>query len=251
MNYIPIDEFEKTGLVRTFSTTVDKYGWRNTPERDAECYRRVARHFGLGQNQLVGFNLAHTSKVCAVDEKNGGEGVFFPSDKGDYDGIITDKKGLMLTTVSADCIPVFFLDPVKKAIGMIHSGWRGTAGGISAGAVMLMMETYGSDPSDIMAAFGPCICKECYEVSNSLKSEFLSGFSKAETDSFFKPSRPGHSLLDLTGAARSSLIRAGVRPENIIGQKHCTFHEDLFYSWRRQQKTGGEKNDFLSGIMLV
>ncbi|MBQ9387899.1 MAG: laccase domain-containing protein [Lachnospiraceae bacterium] len=251
MEFVSVPEFDRTGLVKTFSTTKDEFGWRNTPERDLICYRRVLSRYGLSEDRIVGFNLAHTSNVFAVTGENGGEGVFYPSDKGDYDGIITNEKGLMLTTIAADCAPVFLLDPVRRAIGMIHSGWRGTAGEISKKALILMQDSYGTDPADVMAAIGPCICGKCYEVSDDLRAEFSKNFSEEETEMIFTPVREGHSLLDLAMAISLSLTRAGVRKENVILPRHCTLHGGRFYSWRGQQKKGEPKNDFLSGIMLV
>ena len=77
------------------------------------------------------------------------------------DGMITNVPGICLVTFYADCVPLYFVDPVKKAIGLSHSGWRGTVGKIGKVTVEQMQKTYGSDPKDILAAIGPSICQDC------------------------------------------------------------------------------------------
>ncbi len=80
--------------------------------------------------------------------------------------------GLVLATFYADCVPLYFIDPVHKAVGLSHSGWRGTAAGIGQETVKRMQENYGSRPEDIYGAIGPSICQECYEVSKDVILEF-------------------------------------------------------------------------------
>ena len=92
-----------------------------------------------------------------------------PLDYSDVDGLVTDEPGLCLTTFYADCVPLFFLDPVKKVIGLSHSGWRGTVGKIGKKTVEVMRSEYGCHPEDILAAIGPSICQTCYEVSGVVK----------------------------------------------------------------------------------
>ena len=86
----------------------------------------------------------------------------------DVDGMITNVPGICLVTSYADCVPLYFVDPVKKAIGLSHSGWRGTVGKIGKNTVQLMQENFGSKPEDLLAAVGPSVCMDCYEVSEHL-----------------------------------------------------------------------------------
>lgn len=91
--------------------------------------------------------------------------------------MITNVPGLTLATFYADCVPLYFVDPVKRAIGLSHSGWRGTVGKIGKKTVERMEETYGSNPADIRAVIGPSICQDCYEVSVDVIDEFRQAFS--------------------------------------------------------------------------
>ena len=86
-------------------------------------------------------------------------------------------RGLVLATFYADCVPLYFVDPVHHAIGLSHSGWRGTVAKIGAVTVRKMQETYGTDPADVYAAIGPSICQECYEVSEDVILEFKKSFA--------------------------------------------------------------------------
>lgn len=141
----------------------------------------------------------------------------------------------MLCTVEADCTPVYLLDPVHMAIGMIHSGWRGTAARISTNAISLMEQTYGTRAGDMIAAIGPCICRDCYEVSEDLIEPFREGFGAETADTFFTPKGGGKYLLDLKSAVRKTLELSGVRSENIEDSGYCTCHDGMFYSWRKDQ----------------
>ena len=105
-------------------------------------------------------------------EGDKGKGIVKPKDYKEVDGFITNTKGLVLTTFYADCVPLFFVDPVQKAIGLSHSGWRGTAGEIGRKTVEKMGEAYGTKPKDLIAVIGPSICEKCYEVGLDVSKKF-------------------------------------------------------------------------------
>lgn len=92
--------------------------------------------------------------------------------------MITNVPGICLVTSYADCVPLYFVDPVKKAIGLSHSGWRGTVGKIGKNTVQLMQENFGSKPEDLLAAVGPSVCMDCYEVSEDVIEQFKEAFEK-------------------------------------------------------------------------
>jgi len=183
---------------------------------------------------MVRTKQLHSAGVRVITADNAGEGVIRPVTAEGFDAMVTDVPGLMLITVEADCVPVWLLDPVNRAVSMIHSGWKGTAGLISANAVRTMTETYGSDPSDILACIGPHICMDCYEVSDDLIPHFEEHFSCEDVRSFFRP-RGDKYLLDLNAAVRKTLTGAGILPEHIEDSGYCTFHSGKFYSWRRDK----------------
>ena len=114
----------------------------------------------------------HTTNVRVITEEDRGKGILRPQDYSDVDGMITNVPGIVLVTSYADCVPLYFVDPVRKAIGLSHSGWKGTVGHIGQKTVEKMHEVYGSEPKDIVAAIGPSICQSCYEVSDDVAEAF-------------------------------------------------------------------------------
>jgi YfiH family protein len=151
--------------------------------------------------------------------------------------------------VTADCVPVFLFDPVRRAVGLVHSGWRGTAECIAPKAAALLQEQYGSRPEDLLVCLGPHICGRCYEVGAELIPPFRASFSEAECGRFFPPAQaPGKYLLDLSEAIRLSLTRAGVPPEQIRSSGRCTFEDPRLCSWRRDKQ---KEERILSVIALL
>ena len=247
MKYITVKSFENTGLVHTVITTNENTNWAQGNEAALENYRALAAEFGITPAQMVRTWQVHSAGVRVVTKEQGGDFILNDKTAPETDGLITNEPGLMLCTLQADCVPVFLLDPVKKVIGMIHSGWKGTNGKISANAVRLMNETFGTDPADVMAAMGPCICGADYEVSADLKEAFLKNYPAEAVESFFKPKENGKYLLYLDKAVRYTLREIGVKDENIFDPEYCTVHSGLFPSYR---KSGGTNERMLTGIML-
>ena len=130
-----------------------------------ENYRRMAKAIGVENDSFVFSMQTHTTNIRVVTSKDKGKGLATPLDYSDVDGLVTDEPALCLTTFYADCVPLFFLEPVKKVIGLSHSGWRGTVGKIGKKTVEVMQSEYGCHPEDILAAIGPSICQTCYEVA--------------------------------------------------------------------------------------
>ena len=153
----------------------------------------------------------------------------------------------MLCTVEADCVPVYILDPKHPAIGMVHSGWKGTASHIVVRAIEKMMKTYGSKANDILVAFGPCICGNCYEVGSELRDEFAANYHADEIEAIFKPAQDDKYMLDLKKAIRISLKWTGIRGENIFDTGRCTKESADLCSWRRDNPV---MKSMLTGIML-
>ena len=253
MDYYSIKGFDNTGLVTTTFTSMGHGCWlSNNPDGHAG-YREVAEHFGIRAEDMAATFQRHSNIVREVSFKDSGMNVLWRNDPIEVaDGIITNEKNFMISSMESDCTPVYILDPVKKAIGMVHSGWRGTVNGISVNAINLMSELYGSCPGDIMIAFGPCICAECYEVGADLIPFFAESYTKDEIEQLFIPKNDGKYNLDVKEAIRISLRKAGVRNENIFDCGYCTYHSGLFYSHRLQIKQGlpGTDNMF-TGIMLI
>ncbi len=162
------------------------------------------------------------------------------------DGMITNEPGLMLATFYADCVPLFFVDPVKRAVGLSHSGWKGTAGKMGRCTVEAMVREFNSRPEDILAAIGPSICADCYEVSGDVILEFEKSFGAEAVESFSIRKGNGKYQLDLWEANRYVLLEAGIRPEHMAVTDICTCcNPDKLFSHRASHGKRGNLAAFL------
>lgn len=151
------------------------------------------------------------------------------------DSMITNKKNLPLTIVTADCLPILFYDPKNKAIGVAHAGRKGLAAGIIAEIIAVMQSAYDSDPKDIIVGIGPSIEKDCYEVDEKIVKGFEEAFP--EFDGVFEKKAKKY-FLDLRATAQQSLQKEGILEEHIEISEVCTKCDARFYSYRRGDKMG-------------
>lgn len=229
LEYLTFPGLAKTGLVRHLFTTrkggvsEGEFASMNVsftrgddPERVSENYRRLASVLGCRPEDMVATHQTHTVNVRQVTEADRGKGVTCPRDYEDVDGLVTDRPGIVLVVFVADCVPLYFVDPVHRAVGLAHSGWRGTAAGMGARMVRTMGERFGTRPEDLLAAIGPSICGACYEVSGDVAERF-------ERYRTVVPGRePGKYQLDLWETNRRILLEAGVRADRIEVTDLCT-----------------------------
>jgi YfiH family protein len=168
------------------------------------------------------------------------------------DGIVTDIPGALLTAFGGDCPPVYIIDPVRKAAGLVHAGWKGTLGKIPQVAIAQMTVKFGCDPADMYAAIGPGVCRDCYEMGDEVYDAFADQWGKEDADRVLKMYAPGTESeaferiigrragnergkyhLDLGEANRLTLLRAGVPADHIAVSNVCTMcNVDTFYSYR-------------------
>jgi polyphenol oxidase len=202
----------------------------------AENRRRTLAILGLTPERSVIAGLVHGNRVVAVSGAAPGPG---PRVIPDCDALITDEKGLALIVTAADCVPVFLYDPVRRAVGAVHAGWRGTVAGICAEAVAAMARTYGSCPGEIIAAVGPSIGPCCYEVDDVVAAPLTSYYGELAANCLTPVSgKAGKYMLDLWEANRQDLLRAGVGNAQISGA--CTAcGVDRLFSHRAEAGTAG------------
>ncbi|MCR5667229.1 MAG: peptidoglycan editing factor PgeF [Eubacterium sp.] len=206
-----------------------------------ENYRRVAEYLGVGLDDIVTSRQMHTTNVRVVGREDGGAGLTKQRTYEDVDGLLTNEKNLVLATFFADCVPLYFVDPVHEAIALSHSGWRGTAGKMGKVTVEAMAKEYGTQPEDVICAIGPSICQECYEVSEEVAVQFPKEVSYRKAD--------GKYQLDLWRANELVLLEAGVLPDHIQTTKLCTCcNEKELFSHRASKGKRGNLGAFL---MLV
>ena len=212
-----------------------------------ENYARLADAMGFSVEDIVTSDQTHTTNVRVVTESDRGNGITKPRPYTDVDGMITNIPGLVLATFYADCVPLFFADPEHKAVGLSHSGWRGTAGKIGKVTVEKMAEEFGTDSSQLYAAIGPSICQECYEVSEDVINQFKEAFEKKYWDALFYKKENGKYQLDLWEANRRILLDAGIKEERISMPGICTCCNPLFlYSHRASHGKRGNLGAFIT-----
>ena len=211
-----------------------------------ENYRRLAVAVGFAAEDIVTSDQTHTANVHVVTEEDRGNGITKPRPYTDVDGMITNVPGLVLATFYADCVPLYFIDPVQHAIGLSHSGWRGTVAKIGRITVNKMREMYGTDPQDLYTAIGPSICQDCYEVSEDVILEFQNSFEKKYWDFLFYRKENGKYQLNLWEANRLIMLEAGVKEEHISMPGICTCcNPEFLFSHRASHGKRGNLGAFL------
>jgi len=217
------------------------------PENVDENFRRIADILNCSLNDFVLSHQTHTTNVRVVTEADKGKGITKERDYEDVDGLITNVPGVVLSTFYADCVPLYFLDPVRKAIGLSHSGWRGTVNKMGMVTVRKMMEEYGCNPKDMIAVIGPSICVDCYEVSMDVAEEFMDAFADSDNlDKIVIPKNKDKALLDLWQANLAVLLEAGIATENISMPDICTAcNKDVLFSHRASNGKRGNLGAFL------
>lgn len=211
-----------------------------------ENYRRISDAMGFDMNSIVTSDQTHTNNVRKVTEKDRGKGIVIPRDYTDTDGMITNVPGLVLATFYADCVPLYFADPANHAIGLSHSGWRGTVQKIGAVTIEKMSEEYGSNPKDLKVAIGPSICQECYEVSEDVIEEFEKVFDKKYRNKLFYRKENGKYQLNLWMANKIIFLEAGISEENISMPNLCTCcNPEFLFSHRASHGKRGNFGAFL------
>lgn len=215
-------------------------------ENVRENFQRIAHAVGFSEEKMVFTHQTHTTNVRKVTEEDWGKGFSRERDYSDVDGLITNVPQTVLTTFYADCVPIYLMDPVKKAIGLCHSGWRGTVGRISQVTIARMQEEYGSDPKDILAAVGPSICQNCYEVSGDVIEQFQDSFREKYWKELFYQKENGKYQLNLWKANEIILEEAGITKEHISVTDICTCcNPQLLYSHRASKGQRGNLAAFL------
>ncbi len=219
---------------------------RGDDEADVqENYARVASFFGTDKTHFVCSDQTHTTNVRRVGKADAGYGVTRPRPYKDVDGLVTDEPGIILSTFYADCVPLFFVDPVHRAIGLSHSGWRGTVGRMGAETLLAMEREFHTRPEDVLAAVGPSICQDCYEVSADVADAFYKEFPGHEKEILLDKGN-GKYQLDLWKTNEIILREAGIAKEHLAVTNICTCcNSQLLFSHRASQGKRGNLGAFM------
>lgn len=223
------------------------------PDNVAANRARLAALTSLGAGAPIYAGQVHADGVARVGAGDFGKRV------DSTDALITGEADVPLMIVVADCVPVSLYDPIKKAVGLAHAGWRGTAAGVVTKTVERMMDEFGTDPTDLVAGIGPSIGPCCYEVGPDVVDAFysrqpliadhvLADPDTASAGSFAGGLNEDRKMLDLWRAAALQLVTAGVFEANIDQSNRCTAcNPGDFYSYRAG---GGQTGRFAALMML-
>ena len=210
-----------------------------------ENFRRLAGAMETDVSKFVFTDQTHTTNVRRVTAEDAGKGIVKERDYTDIDGLITNEPGLVLSTFYADCVPLYFVDPVHRAIGMSHSGWKGTVGKMGAATITAMKREFGTEAKDLVCAIGPSICQDCYEVSRDVAEAFIFAFPTHEKE-ILQAGALGKYQLDLWKANEIVLTEAGVLKEHIDLAGLCTCcNSSILFSHRASKGKRGNLGAFL------
>ncbi len=255
VKFLSIPSFEKAGGVTcAFSTRIggvspkpfDTLNFSRKREESDENFednfRRFACAVGFDADKAVGINYAHSAEVYRVTREDAGRGIFKEALPEICDGLYTDEPGIPILSFHADCTPLFFYDPVRRAAAVCHAGWRGVAAHMAANAVEALA-SLGCRKENILAAIGPCISVQNFEVGEEVRDVFISTFGGSVVQE-----RGGRLYVDLNKACFADMVNAGLSPANVDDAALCTFDNDgLFYSHRRDKgKTGA-----MAAVILI
>ena len=227
--YIRIFEHEP-GVMAFFATRFSAVEGR--PGGTVYDNRELFSELGVDDYFKVWPRQVHGTDIAVIDLEDVNQnlsdgGVIIP----ETDGVITNVKKVLLTSVHADCPPVYLYDPETRSIGLVHAGWRGAAAGIVPKAIRKMQNEYGAKADDIRLFVGPGISKCCFEVGEEVAEQFEKNWGST----FAEPCGGSKYMLDLKEAIRSQAVGAGIPEENIGISEHCTCCEpSLFSSCRRE-----------------
>lgn len=212
-----------------------------------ENFHRLADTMQVSKDSFCLSVQTHTTNVIRVHKEDAGNGIVTKNRYQDVDGMVTNETGVTLVTFYADCVPLFFVDPVKKAIGLSHSGWRGTVGRMGKATIEKMQQEFGSNPNDILCAIGPSICQDCYEIGTEVAVEFEREFAQ-NTNEILQRKENGKYQLNLWRANELVLEEAGIQKNHLAVTNVCTCCNDkLLFSHRA---TKGKRGNLAAVLAL-
>ncbi len=208
-------------------------------------YQRLAMALDTTVDRFVTTDQTHTTNVIRVGNEEAGIGVVRPRPYTDVDGLVTNEKNVVLSTFYADCVPLFFVDTKNHAIGLSHSGWKGTVNRMGQKTLEVMKREFGTNPADVVAAIGPSICQDCYEISEDVAEKFKEQFP-SHVNEILIDKKNGHYQLDLWRTNQIIMIEAGILEKNIAVTNICTCcNNSLLFSHRASHGKRGNLGAFM------
>lgn len=213
-------------------------------------YEKLGEALEIPKETIIKPYQSHTNIVKNVGEDfisaKQNKISIFPEEFKDVDGLITDQPDITFSLGFADCTPIYLYDPVKKVIGDIHSGWKGTLQRIGQIAIKKMIEEYNCNPKDIICCIGPCIKKCHFEVSKDVKDLFKNEFKEMDLNEIIENIGDSKYLIDTTKINENMMRQIGLKEENIIDSGICTVcNKDQMHSYRAHKELAGRNTAIL------
>lgn len=211
-----------------------------------ENYKRISKSIGFNWKDFVLSDQVHNTDIRLVTAEDKGKGIIKDRDYHGIDGLITNTVGIPLVTFYADCVPLYFVDMKNHAIGLSHSGWKGTVRRMGNATLQAMQQHFNTNPEDIIAVVGPSICQDCYEISEDVAKAFREEFTQEQLQNILHSKGNGKYQLNLWEANRQILLDTGIPSNHIHLSSVCTCcNSDLLYSHRASQGKRGTLAAFL------
>ena len=262
----------------------------DNPANVYKNYERLAQALNVSTDDFVFTDQTHTTNVLRVDASYRGfslhnamsiygnkndstiksgpnMGLHNSTAYSDIDGLVTNESGLVLSTFYADCVPLYFVDPIHHAIGLSHSGWKGTVGRMGLKTLQKMQEEFGTNPADVIAAIAPSICQDCYEISEDVAVKFMEEFPEHVDEILIEKQPTVNSVnidnklnnsdannsefqkkyqLDLWKCNEIILLEAGIKKDHLAVTNICTCcNSDLLFSHRATNGKRGNLGAFM------
>ncbi|MBR7025563.1 MAG: peptidoglycan editing factor PgeF [Selenomonadaceae bacterium] len=213
--------------------------------------KKFLRALGFKLSDIVTPNQVHGDKIFRVDENYRGCGCNNYADSiPETDALITDTPGLPLMLCFADCVPIFFVDTEKRAVGLAHGGWKGTLKKIAAKTLLKMNSEFGTRPQDCLIGIAPSIGVCCYEVGGVVIDKCKEAFPNDYERLLIQ--RDGKIFLDLQLANVIQLLEIGASEKNIEVSNHCTCcTSDWYFSYRAAQKKNLDRTGRIAALIAL
>lgn len=246
-------EWLRHGITSRLQTTEPgegNVGYGPPRDRDAAWRMRSlwCQAAGVSPERLVGLNQVHGARVLVADTSHAGSGAEPDNaSAGEADGLITNTPGLPLMTLHADCQPILFIDPVRRAVGVSHAGWRGAVSDVAGSTVRAMVANFDSRPHDLLVYLGPAIAVDCYEVGEEVVQAWTNAYAGPNGVDAVKLNHAGYQF-NLTVANRLQLQRAGIPRGNVSESGVCTRCQGATWFSHRGQGPGAGRFAAIIGI---
>ncbi|MBI5538483.1 MAG: peptidoglycan editing factor PgeF [Bacteroidia bacterium] len=236
---------KSTGQLASFNLGFQEY---DSTENVIANRKSLANYHNIPFDSFIFLRQTHSNNIKIVDDSDKAKGLLSKTDAiQDTDGYILTKPDICPIVMTADCVPVILLDPIKNIAGVFHAGWRGTLKLIAQKGLKIMQNIYGTNPADVLVSIGPSIGPCCYEVGNEVIDEVKKIFPYNFDELIIKKDNK-KTHLDLWTANKIQLKHVGIIESNIIICNSCTYHNpETFFSYRFSKGVTGRMG---TGIYL-